>query len=303
MIAIAALATLALAGDIPEQLLSDDAAAIFFGELVSYNTEGPVFYAEIIPTRKIKGDVLLNTNVTYQSIEPIGGFEPKSGNIYLFAYLNGSGYFFETTSRKPQGVQLCGTVGDMWERFEKHLNDRVYEKADEDRLARLNAPEPVGTAVTLTEFLGVDKNSAEEVTLHYRPYIVQVDKDEFYALADKIILTDIENAPMEKTTDGINYSFPNGIYITINGFDGYAFVSNDCTVDRYGMHMSRLPMSDYSIEEESFQALCTLLPEEAQAEFENRTDNIRYYVAATLFALALILAVVGIIVNKKKKSC
>lgn len=109
--------------------------------------------------------------------------------------------------------------------------------------------------ITLAEYLGVEREAAERVRLHKSPDMLDVEVDEFYDVAEKIILTNIENRPMQKTEDGVNYEFPGGIYITVNGFDGYAFVSDDYTADRCGMHMSRLPVADYSISKADYKKL------------------------------------------------
>ena len=42
-------------------------------------------------------------------------------------------------------------------------------------------------------------------------------------------------------------AFPNGMYITVNGFDGFAFITDDCKVDKYSMSFSRLPVGAYTI--------------------------------------------------------
>ena len=46
--------------------------------------------------------------------------------------------------------------------------------------------------------------------------------------------------------DGI-FQIPNAMYITVNGFDGYAYITDDCKVDHYAMHHSDMPVGAYTI--------------------------------------------------------
>ena len=83
----------ALAGDIPEALLYEDDSQLFFGELVSYNHERDISYVEVIPTKAVKGDIILNSPCSYQNVEPVDVSELNEGEVYLFGSftaLNGS---------------------------------------------------------------------------------------------------------------------------------------------------------------------------------------------------------------------
>ena len=86
----------AFAGDVPEGLLSNDDAQVFFGEVLAYNDTT----VTVCPRVKIKGDVLTGTQQHYDKPYPVGNFKVKPGNVYLFTYFdeNNETNIFEVTS-------------------------------------------------------------------------------------------------------------------------------------------------------------------------------------------------------------
>ena len=72
----------AFAGDVPEGLLSNDEAQVFFGEVLDYNDNT----VTVCPRVKIKGDVLTGTQQHYNKPNPVGNFKVKAGNVYPFTY-------------------------------------------------------------------------------------------------------------------------------------------------------------------------------------------------------------------------
>ena len=72
----------AFAGDVPEGLLSNDDAQVFFGEVLAYNDTT----VTVCPRVKIKGDVLTGTQQHYNKPNPVGNFKVKAGNVYPFTY-------------------------------------------------------------------------------------------------------------------------------------------------------------------------------------------------------------------------
>ena len=80
------LLTVAFAGDIPEALMYEDGAQIFFGEVVSYEPDGEISYVEVVPTEKIKGDVIVGSCGTWQMANTMGDFAPKPGR-YIFLHI------------------------------------------------------------------------------------------------------------------------------------------------------------------------------------------------------------------------
>lgn len=128
----------ALAGDVPECLLSDDSAQIFFAELVSVDLFGDGTGTTVKPVKKVKGDVSVGEEKIYQNPEFVGDFNAKAGNVYLFAYTDEANplYIFEVDSYDTGTLKITGVSGqEMWERFLGYLHDGDYEAAEKERLA------------------------------------------------------------------------------------------------------------------------------------------------------------------------
>ena len=129
----------AFAGSIPEDLLHSDDAQIFFAEVVYYhpNKENPDI--ELSPVKVIKGDVKLGGKLTYYNPNTVGDFKVKEGNVYLFTYFdeNNPTDIFEVTSYDTSTLKLKNVEGDMWMRFQNHLNNGDYEEAEQERRERL----------------------------------------------------------------------------------------------------------------------------------------------------------------------
>lgn len=121
----------AFAGDIPESLLHSEEAQIFFGEVLAYhpNKENPDI--EVSPVKKIKGDVKEGTKQIYYNPWAMGNFKIKEGKIYLFTYYDDANTtdVFDVTTYDTSTLKLKHVEGDMWERFEKYLNDGEYGEA------------------------------------------------------------------------------------------------------------------------------------------------------------------------------
>lgn len=243
------LSITALAGSIPEDLLMDQ-SQIFFAEVVYTHLDKEKPDIEFSPVKKIKGDVKLGSKQTAYNFNTVGDFELKEGNVYLFTYFdeNNPTDIFEVTSYDTSTLKLKNVTGDMWERFEKYLNEGRYEEAEHARLDKQNENLPVeGEPVYLTDLLGIAKEDAEKVNIHYNGEAYEIDVDKFYKAIDGIMLTDIKDVGLEKEQkDGV-FQIPNAMYITVNGFDGYAYITDDCKVDHYAMHHSDMPVGAYTI--------------------------------------------------------
>ncbi len=260
----------AFASDVPEALLSNDEAQIFFGEVVSFEPDGEIPYVEVIPTKKIKGDVIVDGScATWQNAETVGSFEVLPGKQYLFTWFDGNNPtdIFEVTSMNTSTLRLKNAEGDMWDRFEKYLNEGEYEKAELERIKKQNEETASEKKdISLAELIGVAEADAEKVNIHYNGEVHNIDVNEFYKAIDGTVLTDIENVHLVKH-DGERVSLPNGMYITVNGFDGFAFISDDCFVDKCGMHFSRLPWGEYSIKFTDRAKIMALFTPEADLPF------------------------------------
>ncbi|MBQ6894636.1 MAG: hypothetical protein IJN40_03985, partial [Clostridia bacterium] len=148
----------ALAGSIPEDLLHSDDAQIFFAEVVFYHPNKKNPDIEIVPLKIIKGDVKKGGKLTYYNPNVVGDFDVRPDNVYLFTYFdeNNPTDIFEVTSYDTASLKLINTEGDMWERFEKYLNEGKYEKAQKERVDRINESLTIenGNKIALSELLG-----------------------------------------------------------------------------------------------------------------------------------------------------
>ncbi len=297
-IVFSSMSRTALAGSIPEDLLHSDNAQIFFGEVVAFKPDGEIPYVEVIPTKKIKGDVIVDGSCgTWQKANAMGNIDVKPGNVYLFTYFdeNNPTDIFEVTSYDTSTLRLKNVSGDMWERFEKYLHEGRYEKAEHERLDRQNEQlKSGGKDISLVELLGVAKKDAENINIHYYGEVYEIDVDEFYKAIDGIMLTDIEDVSLKRENEE-GFVIQNGMFITINGFDGYAFITDDCKVDKYGMHFSRLPIGAYTIK--------FIEREKITALFEADTYKSPQVFYAVVFAILLFafVFIIGYVAKRKSK--
>lgn len=156
----------ALAGSIPEDLLYEDSAQIFFAEVVYYHPDKENPDIELSPVKVVKGDVKTGVKLTYYNPNTVGDFKVKEGNVYLFTYFdeNNPTDIFEVTSYDTSTLKLKNVEGDMWKRFEQYLNEGRYLDAEQARLDKQNENLPIeGEDISLVELIGVPKEKAEEV--------------------------------------------------------------------------------------------------------------------------------------------
>lgn len=121
----------AFAGDIPESLLYDEGAQIFFGEVLSYHPDNENPDIEVWIAAKIKGNVNGGSKQVYNNPDPVGDFKVREGKVYLFTYYEGDNYidFFEVTTYDTRTLKVRHVEGPMWERFEQYLNEGQYGEA------------------------------------------------------------------------------------------------------------------------------------------------------------------------------
>ena len=121
----------AFAGDIPESLLYEESAQIFFGEVLSYHPDKKNPDIEVSPVVGIKGNVKEGSKQTYNNPNPIGGFKVRVGKVYLFTYYEGDNYidFFKVTTYNTKTLKVRHVEGPMWDRFEQYLNEGKYGEA------------------------------------------------------------------------------------------------------------------------------------------------------------------------------
>lgn len=121
----------AFAGDIPESLLYEEGAQIFFGEILAYHPDKENPDIEVWIAAKIKGNVNEGSKQVYTHPDPVGDFKVREGKVYLFTYYEGHNYidFFEVTTYNTKTLKVRHVEGPMWERFEQYLNEGKYGEA------------------------------------------------------------------------------------------------------------------------------------------------------------------------------
>ena len=148
----------ASAGDIPESLLYDDNAQIFFGEVLTYhpNKENPSM--SVSPLVAIKGNVKEGIKQNYNNPHSMGGFDIHEGKVYLFTYYENTNYIdiFEVTTYDTRTLKLKHVEGSMWERFEQYINQGKYGEAKVEGMMPYTADIIHGTigAVTCIGIIG-----------------------------------------------------------------------------------------------------------------------------------------------------
>ena len=295
----------AFAGSIPEDLLHEDFAQIFFAEVVYYHPDKENPDIEFSPVKKIKGDVKLGTKQIAYNFNTVGDFKIKEGNVYLFTYFdeNNPTDIFEVTSYDTSTLKLKNVEGDMWKRFEQYLNEGRYLEAEQERLDKQNEGLPVeGENISLVELIGVPKEKAEEVKIHYQRAVYDIDVNKFYKAIDDIVLTDIEDVSLTQQNGDI-LSLPYGMYITVNGFDGYVFITDDCKVDKYGLHHSDIPNGEYTMKFIDKAKITALFEADAYELPPLESPYARYIVYGVLLGVVVVFIIafaIGFAVKKKR---
>jgi len=290
------------AGSIPEDLLHSDEAQIFFGEVITYNPNKENPDIEIVPTEAIKGNVNVGTNQIYYNTNTIGDFKVKEGQIYLFTYFDEHNPtdIFEVTTYDTSTLELKNVEGDMWKRFEKYLNEGRYLDAEHSRIDRHNEKISVeGEDVDFIEFLGVTEENVREITILYDGNVYTPDVADFYNAIRDIKLRDIEDVVFDS-----NEAISNGMYISINGNEGYAYITNDCKVDKYTVYFSRLPYGAHTIKFDDFAKLKSFTvsdEEKANLPVYEQKDGRKIIIIYISLFLVGVIGIGGIVVGILKK--
>jgi len=305
IIMLISLSTTALAGSIPEDLLHSDDAQIFFAEVIYYHPDKENPDMELSPVKVVKGDVKTGVKLTYYNPNTIGDFKIVEGNVYLFTYFdeNNPTDIFDVTSYDTSTLKLKNVEGDMWKRFEQYLNEGRYLAAEQERLDNQNEGLPVeGENISLVELIGVPKEKAEEIKIHYQRAVYDIDVDKFYKAIDNIVLTDIEDVSLTQQNGDI-LSLPYGMYITVNGFDGYVFITDDCKVDKYGLHHSDIPNGEYTMKFIDRAKITALFETDAYKLPPLESPYARYIVYGVLLGVVVVFIVafaIGFAIKKKR---
>jgi hypothetical protein len=173
-----------LAGDIPETLLGNDTALLFFGKVIAV-TDTTV---TILPVKTVKGDVAPDTAVTYGRGRMMGGGNEQVVKTYLVGYIDENNlYYWETNGTEPRTLKIKDASA-MSRRLQEYLNNGDFEKAEQARKQKLastaaasatpapspteepRAPSPEYTAPSLPASTGAQE-SQESIS---RPVIMTI---------------------------------------------------------------------------------------------------------------------------------
>ena len=294
------------AGSIPEDLLHEDYAQIFFAEVVYYHPNKEKPDIEFSPVKKIKGDVKLGTKQIAYNFNTVGDFDIKEGNVYLFTYFdeNNPTDIFEVTSYDTSTLKLKNVEGDMWMRFEQYLNEGRYLSAEHERIDRLNNELVVenGETITLSELLGGYDDSESDVAFYYPDGIDtkvnQVERKKFFKVADDIICTEIK--PTEHHNPGLDF----WIVVEIDKIGKAVSISNDGKVTESHPTQSFVGQPKYKISSADLGKLQQFMTDKTEKLPPPESPYARYIVYGVLLGVVVvggIGAIVGYLIKKKKR--
>lgn len=280
------------AGSVPEDLLHSDDAQVFFAKVVYYHPDKENPDIELSPVKVIKGDVKTGVKLTYHNPSTVGDFKVKEGNVYLFTYFDEHNPtdIFEVTSYDTSTLELKNVSGDMWERFEKYLNNGEFEKAEQSRIDRKNKTVvKTGESITLTEFAGTDLvNTKSSVSIYSGPLAIEVKRDRFLEIANEIVLERIEPIPADLNGEhNIIISLPENLHAI--------YISPDCKVSRQNEVTSLVLPNEYIIKAEDLAKISELLEAEQNLPLMRKAG----VVLAVTIAVAVALAT-GAVIKKKR---
>lgn len=292
------------AGDVPESLLYEDGAKIFFAELTASHLDAERPYVEVSPVNVIKGNVKIGLNERAYNVNTMGDFELEVGQVYLVTYFDEANPtdIFETTSQNTKTLKLKHITGDMWERFEAYLNEGEYEKAESKRQAKMSKIRQIQNAKVLSDMFLFEEDEVDKIEIVYpgevEPRGCLVDANEFFKIAKTITLH--PNRQIDPI-DGAN-----GIWIVAIDKKGERM---EVWLDKKGRVGSSLyetssaVTTQYDISKADYIKLYAFLPEEATAHMPLK-NPMKGYVAIAICAALLIFAVafyVGYIAKKRRQ--
>ena len=160
---------------------------------------------------------------------------------------------------------------DMTQRLEDYINEGVFARAEQERAS-------LGSQISFVEFLykepSFSSSSVEKVSLRIQDEVVVVDKEEFFEVAEDIMVTNVKNDILYETKQNPNstQAYKTVLYIELLDANDkcvyYGAVSRFGEVDHYGLFMSRLMNKDYEMEIEDLQRLYSFLPDHIQEELK-----------------------------------
>ena len=314
---ILSMSLTAFAGDIPEALSYEDDAKIFIGTLKDFNLDSSkpkVLDVQVLPTRKIKGDVAINELQTYEQCH-FGKLVQKEKE-YLFGWLSDdSVWAYEIISYNEKEIKI-ETYDEFAERIQNYLDEGLYARAEQER-------SDIGNQISFAEFLfakPLADSNVKKVIFRVQDEICEVAFDEFEKVAKEIMITNVKNEALhdEKAKPKQPDPYKTNLYIELQ--DGneqlvsYAAVSRHGEVDKYGLMMSRLMQKDYEMEKDDLQKLYSLIPEDAQKNIvvpEDSTikplelpdvtaQNYKPWLYGGIVSIFIIAFVIGFAIKRKR---
>lgn len=122
-----------LAGDVPESLLGDDNAKVFFGKVVECE-ERHIVVEQI---KNIKGEFEEGALITHDRYTAMDSRYALKEKIYLCGLSDESNfYLWETDGMDPATLKLTAT-DNLSQRMQRYLNEGLFEKKEQERIQAL----------------------------------------------------------------------------------------------------------------------------------------------------------------------
>lgn len=131
VIVVLSCSTSVLAGDIPQSLLYQEDAQLYFGKVLEYEAKGDGTRIVVQPLAVIKGNVEVGTAQVYNDPCPMGFTRVREGKIYLFTCFADENYMdiYEVTTYDTKTLKLKYAKGYVAECLEQYLNEGRYGEA------------------------------------------------------------------------------------------------------------------------------------------------------------------------------
>ena len=138
--------TICLAGDVPEGLLMNNTAEVYFGEIKSIEQNT----ITVIQKQPIKGLFEEGSERTYSDFAFTGN--PTVGETYLCGFYDEYNplYMWEVTSFEPKTLQIK-TTDNMSMRMQEYLNTGKFEEKEQERLTTLQTSTSTENEVKISE--------------------------------------------------------------------------------------------------------------------------------------------------------
>jgi hypothetical protein len=147
------LSTVCYAGSIPEDLLYDDSAQVYFGEVKNVDGDN----ISVIQRKNIKGEFTQDKELTYKKFTFTDS--PEIGATYLCGYFdeNNPLYVWDVTSLDTKTLTIKNT-DDLSKRMQEYLNDGKFDEKEKERLESSDAKDDVALSANEPATTIIDNN-------------------------------------------------------------------------------------------------------------------------------------------------